>query len=385
MNMKKRILSTLLVLCMAVLLLPVSALAYTEETLNGTYFKTKYDSVGDNETSWTFPAGTQYIYIKQATNGVMWTSTDISSDNTLKSALSADISADSGNKGIAQWISGYNAFDLSSLGKQWCTYTFTQSGNGSITVTANKEGKVSHFDFGPVTNSGTTTPEPDPTPDLEPDPTPTPSDKESEPSLDKDISSDGENYEETTLNAVKPGDTVYFRLESQLPSDIGTDDDGNATEGQTLTFTDTMTDNLDLDTSSIAVKIGDTTVTDTYYTVGGVATNDDGTKTFTVTLKLTELYNDNSDNAIEESAFNDETGVSVTYHANVSADVNNGDTFQNNAYVTYHEQSETSVVTGTVENDPKTGGMGTTLFTLTGLGLMAAGVLILYRRKEQTV
>lgn len=83
--------------------------------------------------------------------------------------------------------------------------------------------------------------------------------------------------------------------------------------------------------------------------------------------------------------------VTVTYSATVSENVQNEEDFKNEAYATYNETpSVTSTVTGTVTPDPETpptpgntGGAGTTLFTVGGLGLMAvAGALLLRRRQD---
>lgn len=374
----------LLLACMLCSVLGTTALAAEESITLKKYEKNAWTTITLTEADSTTgaPAGTYYAapfkdiaIVKQARFAIVFGASEMT--DALKTAILAADGSILNNNGSNKVDNIYfvttSATSYTVNGSNAGTYYFGYEQDGVKYVLA-PQGKVSHF-LTDVTSTELTDPDPDPTP----------SDKESKPSLDKDISSDGETYEETTLSAVKPGATVYFRLESQLPSDIETDDDGNATANQTLTFTDTMTGNLTLDTNSIAVKIGENTpVGSNYYTVSEVKTNDDGTKTFTVKLDLTALYNDNSDNAIEETAFNDEAEVAVTYCAEVSADASNGDTFQNEAYVHYKEDSEHSTVTGEVEKDPETGGMGTALFTFTGLGLMAAaGALVLYRRKEQ--
>lgn len=380
-----KIVAAMLVVLMLCMLLPSAALAVD---LNGSITK-------DNRelTQYTVPAGINAIGLKKDVTNVIWTEVKLTEDE--KTAIdSAFDNSDGGWKTTRYYIDGYGTFDLSQnvIGSNspWGSWTVTKGEDGQITLASTDNVKLSHINYGTFT--GLTNQPSDPVDPVNPDPTPTP-EKESKPSMDKDISKDGTNYEETTLtNAVAPGATVYFRLESNLPEAlkdaISEAADGTKTmsEGQTLTFTDTMSSNLAMNAGSVVVKIGTGTVDSQYYTVSSVEETTDG-KTFTVTLDLDALYNAKiiSDNDIGEVKV-----VTVTYNATVSASAVDQETFENEAYATYNNKDSVhSTVTGTVTKPedptptPETGGAGTTLFTVGGLGLMAvAGALLLRRRQD---
>lgn len=104
-----------------------------------------------------------------------------------------------------------------------------------------------------------------------------------------------------------------------------------------------------------------------------------GTETFTVTVDLVAAFNDGHYFTWEEMGT---APVVVSYSATVAADAADGDTVRNEAYVNH---SATDAVVGEVDvtDTPSTGGSGTVLFTVSGLGLMsAAAILLLLRRKQ---
>lgn len=405
-----KIVAAMLVVLMLCMLLPSAALAEGETITLKKYEKESYTTITLNEETQGIPAGTYYAapanniaIVKQATFAVVF---GVSTLDELKTTIgNADSSIYHSKKGEFQidtnsiyFVTDTNSYPISYpvSANGGATYYFGYQVNGVKYVLApivNGEGKVSHF-LTDVANPSTT-PDPD---DTDPS-TPTP-EKKSEPSMEKTISdsSDG-SYEKSSLtNAVKPGDTVYFKLASNLPEALKTAIEVDESAGtktmkdeQTLTFTDTMSSNLTRN-SDLEVYIGNNKVTNndttSYYTVEDGTTTDNGEKTFTVTLDLDALYNAG---LIKDSDIGGSTEVTVTYSATVSSDVENQESFNNEAYATYnHEDSAHSTVTGTVTPDPETpptpgntGGAGTTLFTVGGLGLMAvAGALLLRRRQD---
>lgn len=380
-----KIVAAMLVVLMLCMLLPSAALAVD---LNESITKIK-----DGLSSYTVPAGTNAIGLKKDQTNVIWTEVALTKDEET-AISSAFANFDSSWKTTKHYINGYGTFDLSQsvIGSNspWGSWTVTKGEDGQITLASTGSVALSHIDYGTFTGLTNQPSDPvDPVDPVDPDSTPTP-EKKSEPSMDKDISADGNEYKEYSLdNAVKPGDTVYFKLESNLPEALknAIETAGTMKDEQTLTFTDTMTSNLNPDTNSVEVKIGTESVGSQYYTVSNVAESADG-KTFTVTLDLTSMYNNN---VIDEDDFGESMVVTVTYSATVSENVQNEEDFKNEAYATYNETpSVTSTVTGTVTPDPETpptpgntGGAGTTLFTVGGLGLMAvAGALLLRRRQD---
>lgn len=419
-----KIVAAMLVVLMLCMLLPSAALAES-----GTVTLKKYDDKGEDGSekyqtitveandSQGIPAGTycaapftNIAIVKQSTFAVVFGVSSVEelkttigdADSSIYQSKQDKLKIDTSDIHFANTtVNGNsNICKCEVEGSNAGTYYFGYQVNGVKYVLAptdeNGKGKVSHF-VTDVTDSSTT-PDPD---DTDPS-TPTP-EKKSEPSMDKDISADGKEYKEDSLtNAVKPGDTVYFQLTSNLPEALKTaiNEDKNTqtktmNEGQKLIFTDTMSSNLTLNADSVVVQIGTETVTNptdssatSYYTVSEVTTNNDGTKTFTVTLDLTSMYNNS---VISEDDFGESTAVTVTYSAMVSEDAEDEEKFENEAYAMYNETSSvTSKVTGTVTPDPETpptpgttGGAGTTLFTVGGLGLMAvAGALLLRRRQD---
>lgn len=404
-----KILAAMLVVLMLCMLLPSAALAEGETITLKKYEKESYTTITLNEETQGIPAGTYYAapanniaIVKQAKFAIVFGATEQTMTDDLRQAINKADSSISASGSTIHYAGSNTSFTINPT-TNGGTYYFGYTDDNGVKYVLAPQSKVSHF-VTDVTDSSTT-PIPDPTPD--PDPTPsTPSEKESKPSMDKDISKDGTDYEETTLaNAVEPGATVYFRLESHLPQALKDAIEVDESAGtktmkdeQTLTFTDTMSSNLTLNTDSVEVKIGDTVVnnptenedstTTPYYTVSSVTEdNDKNTKTFTVELNLTALYNDGK---ITDADIGIVDKVKVTYSATVSANAADKEDFQNKANATYNNESSVySIVTGTV-TDPKTptppadtGGAGTTLFTVGGLGLMAvAGALLLRRRQD---
>lgn len=384
-----KILAAMLVVLMLCMLLPSAALA---AELSGSITK---DDRG--LTTYTTASGANAILLKKQTLAVIWTEVELdeAEKETVKSAFA---NKDTSWKTLVGYISGYKTHDLSNVGNgAWGSWTFTKNADGSVTLSTEDGDALSHIDYGTFTGltnqpSGPVAPV-DPVDPVDPDPTPTP-EKKSEPSMDKDISADGEKYEEYNLeNAVAPGTTVYFKLTSNLPEALETainEDENTQTktmnEGQKLTFTDTMSSNLTLNANSVAVKIGTESVDSQYYTMSDVTESTDG-KTFTVELNLTALYNAGK---ITDDDIGVADRVTVTYNATVSASAVDQETFENEAYATYNNKDSVhSTVTGTVTKPedptptPETGGAGTTLFTVGGLGLMAvAGALLLRRRQD---
>lgn len=417
-----KIVAAMLVVLMLCMLLPSAALAE-----GGTVTLKKYDDKGEDGSekyqtitveandSQGIPAGTycaapftSIAIVKQATFAVVF---GVSSVEELKTTIGdADSSIYQSKQDrlkidtsdihfVSTTVNGNsNIYKCEVPGSNAGTYYFGYEVDGVKYVLAPGADKVSHF-VTDVTDSSTT-PTPDPTPDPGTDPS-TPPEKESKPSMEKTISdsSSGE-YEKNNLeNAVAPGATVYFKLTSNLPEALETAIEVDESAGtktmkdeQTLTFTDTMSSNLTRN-SDLEVYIGNNKVTNndttSYYTVEDGTTTDNGEKTFTVTLDLDALYNAK---IITDDDIGIADKVTVTYSATVSANAADEEDFQNKAYATYNETpSVTSIVTGKVETEepdtppghPPTGGAGTTLFTVGGLGLMAvAGALLLRRRQD---
>lgn len=373
-----KILAAMLVVLMLCMLLPGAAFA---AELSGSITK-----IDEGLKTYTTASGANAILLKKQTLAVIWTEVELNEQE--KETIVDAFRSDKSWKNVERYISGYEVHDLSDVGnKAWGSWTFTKNADGTVTLSTEDGDALSHIDYGTFT--GLTNETSDPVDPVDPvDPTPTP-EKESKPSMDKDISKDGTTYEETTLtNAVEPGATVYFRLESNLPEALkDAIKTGTMEDGQTLTFTDTMSSNLTLNAESVVVKIGTGTVNSQYYAVSSVTETTDG-KTFTVTLDLDALYNEGK---ITDDDIGVADQVTVTYNVTVSANAADQETFENEAYATYdNKDSAHSTVTGTVTkpedptpDKPSTGGAGTTLFTVGGLGLMAvAGALLLRRRQD---
>lgn len=403
-----KILAAMLVVLMLCMLLPSAALAEGETITLKKYEKESYITITLNAETQGIPAGTYYAapansiaIVKQAKFAIVFGATEQTMTDDLRQAINRADSSISASGSTIHYAGSNTSFTINPT-TNGGTYYFGYTDDNGVKYVLAPQSKVSHFVTDVTDSSTTTTPEPTP----EPDPTPSnPSEKKSEPSMDKDISADGEEYKEDSLdNAVKPGDTVYFKLTSNLPealeNAIEEAADGTKTmkAGQTLTFTDTMTSNLTRN-SDLKVYIGDSEVTNdsttSYYTITEKTDSDTDsdtnteTNSFTVTLDLTALYNAGK---ITDADIGIADKVTVTYSATVSENAQNEEGFKNEAYATYNETpSVTSTVTGKVETEepdtppdtPPTGGAGTTLFTVGGLGLMAvAGTLLLRRRQD---
>ncbi len=159
----------------------------------------------------------------------------------------------------------------------------------------------------------------------------------------------------TTSNATAAAnDKVTFELVSIVPETlknyieyVGIEDNqyvkvkGQPKDGAeyTLTFHDTLDSAFTLDAGSIVVRIGDTVLDSSNYTV----TQSEDDNSFTVVLHLLQLY---LNGIISEEDFG-LTSITVTYDATLSADVTAG-TYYNKAYVTFQEGKSTE---DTVEVD----------------------------------
>lgn len=202
-----------------------------------------------------------------------------------------------------------------------------------------------------------------------------PTGKVSEPGMDK--KAEGKE----SIGSVYPGQKIAFTLHSTVPQKLAElakyENKQWKLKGEyQLVFHDTLSDNLTLDADTIAVRIGNTTVDAKYYTV---VTQGLGTETFTVSVDLVAAFNDGHYFTWEEMGAAD---VVVSYSAAVAANAADGDSVRNEAYV---NNSRTDAVVGEVEvpDTPSTGGTGTVLFTVSGVGLMsAAAILLLVRRKQ---
>lgn len=200
--------------------------------------------------------------------------------------------------------------------------------------------------------------------------------KVSEPGMDK--KAEGKE----SIGAVRPGQKIGFTLHSTVPqklAELAKYENGKwKLEGEyQLVFHDTLSSNLVLDKGTIAVKIGEATVDAAYY---AVETEGLGTETFTVTVDLVAAFNDGHYFTWEEMGA---APVVVSYSASVAADAADGDTVRNEAYVN-HSASDTVVGEVDVTDTPSTGGSGTVLFTISGLGLMSAAAILLLLRRRQS-
>lgn len=192
------------------------------------------------------------------------------------------------------------------------------------------------------------------------------SDKVSLPGLEKKIVENGEEKDETSVNA---DDTVHFKLTSNVPEDLvdyityDTSDDvqdpsvnispfslGTPTEGATykLTFLDKIDPALTINMDSIVVKLGKESKDEQFeyieltnvdeYTIKQTA---DG---FTITLDLIQLYEMDlieETNYIGQPTDFGKLPIIVEYDATLGADVTNG-TFINEAWVVTDHDWESS-------------------------------------------
>lgn len=178
-------------------------------------------------------------------------------------------------------------------------------------------------------------------------------DKTSYPGMDKVIvSNDGE----VTNDSIAAGDTVNFKLESNVPDDlmnyiipdvnepgVGEPSENPETSkpemenrgNYVMTIHDQMDDALTLDPESIVVTIGDTqlALVDEYTVAYNVAHENDGTCDFEITLDLVNLY---EMGAITDEDIENATSITVTYTATLNEDAA-ADNYKNTAWVTYPE------------------------------------------------
>lgn len=337
--------------------------------------------IDEGQTSYTTAAGANVIALKKDTTNVIWSEVELTSDERAEIvAAFADFDG-SWKTDDPYCIFGYGTFDLSKdvIGSKspWGSWTVTKNADGAVTLASEDDVALSHICYGTFVGLANAPTEPTKPPAGLTDPT----DKVSKPSIDKDISSDGVAYDaDDTLaygdESVKPGDSVWFRLTSNLPEGLEKVIDGDGE--QTMVFTDTMSDNLMLDPNSVAVRIGDTTLD-----VGRFAVSAFVNQSFTVTLDLKALY----DAGVIDPASVAE--VVVTYSATVSQDAVDKDDFDNTALVAYNDDPTVeSKVTGTVKvpptpPTPDTGSTGALVLGVAGIGLMAAAGMLARRfRKE---
>ena len=168
--------------------------------------------------------------------------------------------------------------------------------------------------------------------------------KTSLPGLEKWIlQENGEDDEiEVASDSVAAKETITFELKSNVPEnlldyinypvdepEVSTFALGDVEEDYILTFHDEMDEALVLDEDSFTVKIGDSVLANSYYSIENDPSD---TCTFEVVLNLSELYNDD---LIKESDLGT-TAITVTYEAALAEDVEAG-SYQNTAWVSYLE------------------------------------------------
>ena len=165
--------------------------------------------------------------------------------------------------------------------------------------------------------------------------------------------------EDVKEDTVAAGDTVNFKLESNVPDDlmnyiIPDVEDPEVVENEistlanvpiedrgeySMTIHDQMDDALSLNPESIEVKIGDTVLESQYYMVNTSTT--DGCD-FEITMDLIALY---KAGIITEEDIASATPITVTYTATLKEDAAAG-SYENTAWVTYPTgESEKPVVT----------------------------------------
>ncbi len=199
--------------------------------------------------------------------------------------------------------------------------------------------------------------------------------KVSEPGMDK------KNGTQDTLGTVAPGTVFNFTLNSHIGQDL-TDavtahKNGDYEGTYVLTFHDTMK-NLTFVDNSLSVKVGETTLNDTQYTV---SLETDDNCTFHVVIDCVALLNANVFN-IEDAG---EIPVVVAYQAKVAEDAKDNTEISNSASV---NDSLVDVLAGdvddTIPTPPSTGGTGTKMYTIMGIGIMviAAAMYIANQKKK---
>ena len=189
---------------------------------------------------------------------------------------------------------------------------------------------------------------------------------------------------QTGLNAigtVNPGDVITFVLNSHIGEDM-VEKAWNAQTGEwdgeyKLVFNDTMSGPITFK-ELVSVTIKGTAIDDTYYTLTPTANG------FTLTVDALKAYKD----GIFGDADIGVAAVVVTYTATVNADAADDAEIKNTANV---NDSVDSIVSGDVDvpytppTPPATGGSGTALFTIFGLLMIGAAMVVLaFSRKRST-
>ena len=176
-------------------------------------------------------------------------------------------------------------------------------------------------------------------------------DKTSLPGLDKDIVTDNGDVKEDTVAA---GDTVTFKLESNVPENLKdyitypVDDPAISTLAigtagtYALVFHDEMAEELALNEDSFEIKLSDEIIDPQYYTITTTGLGDGCT--FEIFIDLATLYN----NSIITENDLGVTPITVTYTAVLNTNTTAGD-YHNTAWVTYPDDGKSREVVVTVE------------------------------------
>ena len=142
-----------------------------------------------------------------------------------------------------------------------------------------------------------------------------------------------------------------------------------------LVVTDTISANMTIDYTSVAVTINGTDVTSKSY-VSLVP----GTNGFVLTIDCVEALNDGIFTVGDIGS----AAVVITYKATVNEDAQDGEELRNSAKV---NNSTESVVTGDVTvpvTPPSTGGNGTRMFTIGGVLILAAACVLFAVSRKKT-
>ena len=216
---------------------------------------------------------------------------------------------------------------------------------------------------------------------------PTPGEKVSEPGMLKTV--DGKTGE--AIGTRHRGDVIDFQLDTTVGEDMMWTKDENNEKVQRLTqdketglwggatynlvVTDTISANMTIDYTSVAVTINGTDVTSKSY-VSLVP----GTNGFVLTIDCVEALNDGIFTVGDIGS----AAVVITYKATVNEDAQDGEELRNSAKV---NNSTESVVTGDVTvpvTPPSTGGNGTRMFTIGGVLILAAACVLFAVSRKKT-
>ncbi len=127
---------------------------WTEKVENGNTLTVQtVNKIDESRSSYIIDKSNQYILIKQGSGSVaVWTPTALSSEaqqqfmSSYYQANHVDDSTSEGHISYVEFISGYGSFDLSHIGNNWGTYTFSDNGN---TIVMNCDAKkISHLNYG---------------------------------------------------------------------------------------------------------------------------------------------------------------------------------------------------------------------------------------------